>query len=126
MPRTEHPTTTVLIADDHAGFRAALAMLLERTHDLAVVGVASDGEEAVELATRLQPRIVVMDLAMPRVNGVEATRRICGRHSHPTVVALSGSRELIRDAVAAGAAYAILKDEDPARMLEVIRTAAAG
>jgi DNA-binding NarL/FixJ family response regulator len=67
-----------------------------------------------------------MGLAMPRVDGVEATRRIRGRGSPPAVVALSGSRELMPEAGAAGAAYAILKDEDPARMLAVIHLTAAG
>jgi DNA-binding NarL/FixJ family response regulator len=126
MPGTEESVTTVLIADDHDGFRAALLSLLAGTHDLSVVGAAADGEEAVALASQLQPQVVVMDLAMPRVDGVEATRRIRERGSRPAVVALSGSRELIREAVAAGAAYTILKDEDPARMLAVIRRAAAG
>jgi DNA-binding NarL/FixJ family response regulator len=117
---------TVLIADDHDGFRAALQRLLAGTDDLSVVGAAADGEEAVALAGQLQPNVVVMDLAMPRVDGVEATRRISRGGSPATVVALSASRALIREAVAAGAAYAILKDEDPVQMLAVIRAAAGG
>jgi DNA-binding NarL/FixJ family response regulator len=116
----------VLIADDHDGFRAALQTLLAGTDDLSVIGAAADGEEAVALAGQLQPQVVVMDLAMPRVDGVEATRRIRRGCSPPAVVALSASRALIREAVAAGAAYAILKDEDPVQMLAVIRAAAGG
>jgi DNA-binding NarL/FixJ family response regulator len=122
--QTRQSTTTVLIADGHDGFRAALETLLGTAPDLTVVGDARDGQEALALAGRLQPRVVVMELAMPGVNGVEATRRICSWRSPPAVVVLSGSRELIAEAIAAGAAYTILKDEDPAHMLEVIRAAA--
>jgi DNA-binding NarL/FixJ family response regulator len=78
------------------------------------------------LTAELQPQVVVMDLAMPGVNGVEATRRVRSKQEPPAVVALSGSRELIREAVAAGAAYTLLKDVDPEQLLRVIRAAAGG
>jgi DNA-binding NarL/FixJ family response regulator len=115
---------TVLIADDHPGFRSALASLIRSADDLVLLGSARDGEEAVLLAAQLRPRVVVMDLAMPGVDGVEATRRVRGHQPPPVVVALSGSHELIRDAVAAGAAFTVLKDVDPQRLLHVIRAAA--
>jgi DNA-binding NarL/FixJ family response regulator len=115
--------TTVVVADDHTGFRNALESLIRSAADLELLGSARDGEEAVRLATQLRPQVVVMDLAMPRVNGVEATRRVRRRHPAPAVVALSGSHELRRDAIAAGATFTILKDVDPVRLLDVIRAA---
>jgi DNA-binding NarL/FixJ family response regulator len=115
---------TVLVVDDHPGFRRALEGLLRDTPDLDLVGSARGGEEAVALAARVRPRVVVMDLAMPGLNGVEATRRVLAQVHPPTVVALSGSRELMRDALAAGAAVTLLKDVDPAELLDLIRSAA--
>jgi DNA-binding NarL/FixJ family response regulator len=130
--------TTVLIADDHDGFRIALASLLGATDDLVVIGSACGGAEAIDLAAALHPHVVVMDLMMPGVNGVEATRTIrncnssnsghsasCSQGLAPAVVALSGSRELMRDAIAAGAAFAVLKEEEPERLIAVVRAAAA-
>jgi DNA-binding NarL/FixJ family response regulator len=114
----------VLVVDDHPSFRCALEALVRSAGDLVLLGSACSGEEAVLLATALRPRVVVMDLAMPGVNGVEATRRVRRQHPAPVVVALSGSHELIRDAVAAGAAFTVLKDVDPERLLDVIRAAA--
>jgi DNA-binding NarL/FixJ family response regulator len=116
---------TVLVVDDHAGFRRALESLVRSAGDLILLGSACDGEQAVRLSAELRPRVVVMDLGMPGVNGVEATRRVRGQQLPPVVVALSGSHELIREAVAAGAAFTVLKDEDPQRLLEVIRAAAS-
>jgi DNA-binding NarL/FixJ family response regulator len=115
---------SVLVADDHLGFRSALESLLRSTRDLMVLATACDGEEAVSLAARLRPRVIVMDLAMPGVDGVEATRRVRDQKPPPVVVALSGSRELMREAVAAGAAFTLLKDVDPQELLAVIRAAA--
>jgi DNA-binding NarL/FixJ family response regulator len=115
---------TVLIGDDHPGFRSALASPIRSTDDLVLLGSARDGEEAVLLAAQLRPRVVVMDLAMLDVDGVEATRRIRGHRPPPVVVALSGSHEVIRDAVAAGAAFTVLNDVDPQWLLHVIRAAA--
>jgi DNA-binding NarL/FixJ family response regulator len=117
---------SVLVVDDHPGFRTALERLLARAGDLAIVGSASDGAQAVELATRLQPDLVIMDLAMPILSGVDATRRICSQHEPPVVVALSGSRAMWREARAAGATCTILKDEDPDRLVATIRAAVQG
>lgn len=115
---------TVLVVDDHAGFRRALESLVRSAGDLVLLGAACGGEEAVRLSAQLRPRVVVMDLGMPGVNGVEATRRLRDQQQPPVIVALSGSHELIREAVAAGAAFTVLKDENPARLLDVIRAAA--
>jgi DNA-binding NarL/FixJ family response regulator len=129
-PPTLHPgrddrlAITVMIVDDHPGFRGALERLVRSASDLVLVGSANGGVEAVALAARLSPQVVVMDLGMARVNGVEATRRVRAQPRPPVVVALSGSRELTKDAVAAGAAITLLKDVDPDELLAVIRSAA--
>jgi DNA-binding NarL/FixJ family response regulator len=114
----------VLIADDHPGVRRALEALVRSSDELDLVGTAPSGEEAIRLAVALLPAVVVMDLAMPGLGGVEATRQIRALRPAPAVVALTGSRELMRDAVAAGAAATVLKDEDPQLLLDVIQAAA--
>jgi DNA-binding NarL/FixJ family response regulator len=116
---------TVLVVDDHPGFRRALEHALQRAAGLRLVGCARSGEEALVMSARLEPRVVVMDLAMPGVSGVEATRRLMRQPSPPAVVALSGSRELMRDAIAAGACRALLKEGDLTELLTTIRLAAA-
>jgi DNA-binding NarL/FixJ family response regulator len=116
---------TVLVVDDHPGFRRALERALRRSAGLRLVGSARSGEEAIAMSARLEPRVVVMDLAMPGVSGVEATRRLMRQQSPPAVVALSGSRELMRDAIAAGACRALLKEGDLTELLTTIRLAAA-
>ena len=124
-PRTPDPLPIrVMIVDDHPGFRCALERLVRSASDLVLVGAACDGEAAVALAARLSPQVVVMDLGMAGVNGVEATRRVRAQPRPPVIVALSGSRELTKDAVAAGAAVSLLKDVDPDELLAVIRSAA--
>jgi DNA-binding NarL/FixJ family response regulator len=115
---------TVLVVDDHPGVRAAIEALIARTSGLRVVGSVSTGASAIERARRLKPTVVIMDLGMPDINGVEATRAIRLSDGAPAVVAFSGSRELWREARAAGAADTLLKDEDPDRLLEAIRAAA--
>lgn len=115
---------TVLIADDHRGFRRALETALRRAPGLTVVGSAHDGEEAVLMTAKLRPRVVVMDLAMPGMSGVEATRRLMEQRDPPAVVALSGSRELMRDAIAVGASSTLLKEADLSELLTSIRTVA--
>ncbi len=114
----------VVIVDDHPRVRSAIETLIARAPGLRVVGSFSSGAAAVAGVARLHPAVVIMDLAMPGMNGVEATREICRRKTAPAVVAFSGSRELRREARAAGAAYVVLKDEDPQALLDTIRTAA--
>jgi DNA-binding NarL/FixJ family response regulator len=116
---------TVLVVDDHPGFRLALERALRRSPGLRLVGSARNGEEAIAMSARLAPRVVVMDLAMPGVSGVEATRELMRQPDAPAVVALSGSRELMRDAIAAGACRALLKEGDLTELLTTIRLAAA-
>jgi DNA-binding NarL/FixJ family response regulator len=119
----ERGAITVLVVDDHAGFRGALESLIRSAGDLVLLGSACGGEEAVRMSVRLRPQVVIMDLAMPGVSGVEATRRLLGQRLPPVVVALSGSHELIREAVSAGAAFTVLKDVDPERLLGLVRAA---
>jgi DNA-binding NarL/FixJ family response regulator len=115
----------VLVVDDHPGFRGALEKALRRAPELRLVGSASNGEEALLMTAQLHPRVVVMDLAMPGMTGVDATRHLMAQPEPPAVVALSGSRELMRDAVAAGARGALLNEADPTELLATIRLVAA-
>lgn len=118
----------VVIADDHSVVRLGLSALLERYKDFAVVGEATDGGKAVELAERLHPDVVVMDLMMPRVDGVEATRRIreCVPGTRVLILTSFGTSADAARAVAAGASGAIVKDADNHDLLEAIRTVASG
>jgi DNA-binding NarL/FixJ family response regulator len=123
-PRPAGTTVTVLVVDDHPGCRRAIEIALRRAPGLHLVGSACNGEEAVRMSARLRPRVVVMDLAMPGVSGVEATRRLMAQRFPPTVIALSGSRELMRDAIDAGARKALLKEAGLTELLSTIRLAA--
>src|SRR5690349_4402272 len=124
--RTDGPDAiTVLVVDDHPGFRRAIERALRRAPGLRPVGSARSGDAAIAMSARLEPRVVVMDLSMPGVSGVEATRQLMLQPDPPAVVALSGSRELMRDAMAAGACRALLKEGDLTELLTTIRLAAA-
>jgi DNA-binding NarL/FixJ family response regulator len=118
----------VLLADDHAVVRTGLERLIAATEDLEVVAAAADGEEAAELAERHAPDVVLMDLEMPRVDGIEATRRICAGASGAHVVVLTSfsDRDRILDALDAGAVGYLLKDAEPDELLRGIRSAARG
>jgi DNA-binding NarL/FixJ family response regulator len=118
----------VLLAEDHAIVRRGLEQLLATADDVTVVGSAADGEEAVALAVRRDPDVVVMDIEMPRVDGIEATRRIVASGSGARVVVLTSfsDRERILDALDAGAIGYLLKDAEPEELLQGIRAAAAG
>jgi DNA-binding NarL/FixJ family response regulator len=80
---------TVLVADDHGVVRAGLKTLLERSSDIQVIGEASDGREAVKLAEELNPQVVVMDITMPHLNGIDATAQILRRNPQISVIILS-------------------------------------
>ncbi len=119
MKRTEHegpkgPVLRVVLADDHTVLRCALAALLEARSECSVVAEASDGREAVEAAERCRPDIVIMDVSMPGMNGVEATRQIHARFPSVKVVMLSayGDTGAVGQALAAGAAGFIIKRSD--------------
>jgi len=120
--------TRVLLVDDHAMVRTGIATLLGVTDDLEVVGQASDGEEAVSVAAETRPDVVLMDLSMPGVDGVEATRRILADQPAVRIVVLTSfsDRDRVGDALAAGAVGYQLKDCEPADLLTAVRSAAAG
>ena len=118
----------VLIADDHAVVRQGLRSFLELQEEIEVVGEASDGDEAVTSAAELAPDVVLMDLVMPRVDGVEAIRRIRERGIGPRVIVLTSflDDERLFPAVRAGAAGYLLKDVQPQELLSAIRAVHAG
>ncbi|GAA2603556.1 response regulator [Paractinoplanes durhamensis] len=118
----------VLLADDQQLIRAGLRMLCDAEADLEVVGEAGDGREAVTLAARLTPDVVVMDLRMPGVDGISATSRILSERPSTRVVVLTtfGDDDHLYPALTAGACGFLLKDAPPAELLDGIRRAAAG
>jgi DNA-binding NarL/FixJ family response regulator len=120
----------VLLADDQALVRAGFQALLDAQDDLEVVGQASDGEEAVRLASELLPDVVLMDIRMPGVDGLEATRRIAAdpRLADVRVVILTtfGLDEYVFEAIRSGATGFVVKDTEPKELLEAVRVAAEG
>lgn len=118
----------ILVVDDHAVVRSGLGTFLLAYDDLELVGEASNGLEAVQLCEELQPDLVLMDLAMPEMDGVEATRRIRTSCPHIQVIALTGLREeeKIRQALEAGAIGYQLKNISADDLVAAIRTAHAG
>src|SRR5438093_13729937 len=119
---------SVLIADDHPFVRHGLRTYLETLDDMEVVGEASDGVEAVELAGQVLPDVVLMDLVMPELDGVEATRRIRVASPATKVIALTSfdDDEKVFPAIKAGAAGYLLKDVRPADLAEAIRRVRRG
>ncbi len=119
----------VLIADDHQVVREGLQMILaESDGEIVVVGEASDGDEAVRLATKVQPDVVLMDLSMPRMDGLEATRRLreAGVNARVLILTSFAEREGVRDAVRAGVTGYLMKDVLKSELLAAIRRAADG
>jgi DNA-binding NarL/FixJ family response regulator len=118
----------VLLAEDHSIVRAGLEDLLSNVEDIAVVGAAADGAEAVTLAAEHRPDVVLMDLLMPALDGTEATRRIVEADPAVRVVVLTSfsDSERILDALDAGAVGYLLKDAEPEELFRGIRAAARG
>ena len=118
----------VLLAEDHAMVRAGLAELLENRDDIEVVGEASNGSEAVDRAVDVEPDVVLMDLSMPEMDGIEATRRIAAALPGTNVVVLTSfsDRERILEALDAGAVGYLLKDLAPDELHRGIQAAARG
>ena len=114
----------VVIADDQAMMRAGFRMILEAQPDIEVVGEAGDGVEAVDVATRLRPDVVLMDIRMPRLDGVEATRRLTGQRV--LILTTFGLDEYIVDTLRAGASGFLLKDAPPEELVRAVRVVAAG
>ena len=121
-------TLRVLIADDQELVRAGFGMVIDARDDLEVVGEAADGHEAVELAHRVRPDVVLMDIRMPRVDGIEATRRLT-RAGHPARIIVLTTFDLdehVYAALRAGASAFLLKDISPANLAEAVRVVARG
>lgn len=118
----------VAIADDQALVRSGFRMILDARPDLEVVGEAEDGEQAVELVRELQPDVLLLDVRMPNLDGIEATRRIVADDS-PTRILILTTFDLddyVHDAVRAGASGFLLKDVRPAELVDAIRLVASG
>lgn len=121
-------TIRVLVADDQSMVRAGFRMLLGGEPDIEVVGDASNGLEAVEKAIRLHPSVVLMDIRMPELDGLEATRRILAVDKEIRVLVLTtfDLDEYIYEALRAGASGFVLKDDPPEQLIAAIRIVAAG
>lgn len=118
----------VLLADDHPATRLGLRVLLEQAADVAVVGEAGDGEQALTLLEALQPNVVVLDCEMPGLTGIEAAQEIRRRRPAARVLALSAydSEYYVRGMLEAGAVGYLLKDEAPGVIVEAVRGAVCG
>jgi len=119
---------TVMVVDDHEVVRAGLARVLGTAPDLRIIAQAGDGEEALGLLKHVSPDVILMDLSMPGMDGVTATRRILARQPDACVVALTSfsDRERVMAMVDAGARGYLVKDGDPDELVRAVRTAAAG
>jgi DNA-binding NarL/FixJ family response regulator len=125
----EHAVIRVLIADDQAMVRSGLAMVLGADDDIEVVGEARDGAEVTRLAHTLRPDVTLMDIRMPGVDGIEATRQLTSAPTPPTVVVMLttfGAEDHVVEALRAGAVGFVLKDSDPDTLLGAVHAAAAG
>ncbi len=121
-------TIRVLVADDQSMVRAGFRMLLSGEEDLEVVAEAANGLEAVDKATRFDPTVVLMDIRMPELDGLEATRRILAADANARVLILTtfDLDEYVYEALRAGASGFVLKDDPPEQLIAAIRTVAAG
>jgi two-component system, NarL family, response regulator LiaR len=128
MPDAVEKKISVLIVDDHTIVRQGLRTLLELMDDMAVVGEAGNGKTAVELAAQLKPDIILMDLVMPELDGILATRQICASGLKTKVIALTSflEDEKVILAIQAGAFGFLLKDVSPDELVDTIRAAYRG
>jgi len=118
----------IVLADDHTVMRAGIRLVLERQPDLHVVGEASDGREAVNAVERVHPDVVVMDIAMPNLNGIEATRQIVANGAAVSIVVLSmhSDEEYVLRALKAGARGYLLKESAEADLIAAVRAVIGG
>jgi DNA-binding NarL/FixJ family response regulator len=121
-------TIRVLVADDQSMVRAGFRMLLSGEDDIEVVAEASNGLEAVDKAARFHPSVVLMDIRMPELDGLQATRRILSADHTPRILILTtfDLDEYVFEALRAGASGFVLKDDSPEQLIAAIRTVAAG
>jgi two-component system response regulator NreC len=118
----------ILLADDHGLVRAGLAMMIGQQADMKVIAEADNGRTTVELAKKLSPNIVLMDISMPDLNGIDATRQIAALSPSPSVIALSGhtDRRAVVEILRAGAAGYVVKNAPAEELMRAIRTVADG
>jgi len=128
VPPSANRRIRILLADDHAVVRQGFKMILAAQPDMEIVGEAGNGREAVELAEKLRPEVVVMDVSMPELNGIEATRRLAASIPHTRVVALSMHKDsvYVREILRAGARGYLLKESLATDLVTAVRAAAAG
>ncbi|HKF33911.1 MAG TPA: response regulator transcription factor [Jatrophihabitantaceae bacterium] len=121
-------TIRVLVADDQSMVRAGFRMLLEGEQDIEVIAEAINGRDAVEKARRLHPTVVLMDIRMPELDGLQATRHILAADDTARILILTtfDLDEYVYEALVAGASGFVLKDEPPEQLIAAIRTVAAG
>jgi NarL family two-component system response regulator LiaR len=119
---TQSPPIRILIVDDHTIVRKGIRALLAETEDIQIVGEASDGLTAVELSKQLEPDVILMDIIMPKMDGIEATRRITSQQSHVHVLVLTSfiGDDNVFPAIKAGALGYLLKDSEPAELTRAI------
>jgi two-component system response regulator NreC len=122
------PQIRILLADDHTIIRSGLRLLLEQQPDFKVIAEASDGREAVELVSKLKPEVAVLDIGMPQLNGIEATRQIASQEPETKVVILSmhSDEGYVLRALKAGARAYILKNSAEADLIRAVQTVADG
>ena len=123
------PASRIVVADDHEVVRSGFAGLLDTQPDFTVVGTAADGSEAVRISRQVQPDVVLMDIRMPGMDGIEATRQIVGAGPHgPRILILTtfDLDEYVYDALRAGASGFLLKDVTAERLFDAVRVIAAG
>jgi DNA-binding NarL/FixJ family response regulator len=127
-PKGPAPRTRVVLVDDHAMVRMSLKLLLRLADDIEVVGEAGDGEEALRVCAQTQPEVVLMDLRLPRLDGVATIRALQHHDPVPRVLVLTASyhERLIAEALAAGAAGYVLKDGVMDQLVAAIRAARDG
>jgi two-component system response regulator NreC len=120
--------TTIVLADDHRIVRQGLRALLKTEPDFSLVGETGDGLEAVQLAERLQPDVVVLDLMMPGINGLEATRQISDNcpKTHVVILSMHADEAYVLEALRNGAAGYVLKDSSADELVRAVREVVAG
>ena len=126
--RTSIPSSRIVVADDHPLFRSAVRILVEENPDVEVVAEANDGQQAVDLCRRFNPDLVLMDVIMPRMDGIASTRAIKAQLPRTVVLVMTASEDLdhLAEALRAGAGGYILKSAPPEQITDAIRKALEG
>lgn len=119
---------TILLAEDHQTVREGIKLLLNTQPDMEVIGEADDGETAIKMASELSPDLVLMDISMPGLNGLKATKRLLSRHPDIKILMLTRHTDdgYLHQLIAAGASGYVLKQSAPNELINAIRTLAAG